>query len=138
MFENLVVKIRSVSDATQTQILNINCTALYSPSSVTQINKPFNSAIKSGTPGVIKGRGDTITAANSGMKIVVLKKKNLSGILEIKENSVNAGSNTINEIMVLENTAVKIKSRKEHNLILASILCKAPLTAENLSTNIMS
>jgi hypothetical protein len=87
---------------------------------------------------VINSNGKEIIAAKIGIKILVLKKKNLKGISEKNENNIKIIKRGNNETIEFEEMAVIIKKVKENNLILGSIFCKKAFLIENFSTNIIS
>lgn len=74
-----------------------------------------------GFPGVMKSNGKAITAANIGMKRVVLKKKNLGGIFDATERMMTSIKRMTSDVTVLAETAVNIKAIKQQNFIRGSI-----------------
>jgi hypothetical protein len=138
IFEKLVVRIKRVSVATQIQILNTKFIALIIPFKVMIIKKPFKLKLAKMLPGVINGNGKEIIAAKIGIKIHVLRKKNLKGIFEENENNIKTIKRGNKEIIEFEKIVVIIKKVKANNLILGSIFCRKASSIEIFSINIIS
>jgi hypothetical protein len=70
----------------------------------------------------MKSNGEAITAANIGMKIVVLKKKNFGGILDTTERMMINTKSTTSDVTVLATTAVNIVAMKQQDFTRGLIL----------------
>jgi hypothetical protein len=69
----------------------------------------------------MKSNGEAIAAANMGMKIVVLKKKNFGGIFDATKRMMTNMKRIINDVTVLATTAVNINAIKQQNFTRGSI-----------------
>jgi hypothetical protein len=69
----------------------------------------------------MKSNGKAITAANIGMKIVVLKKKNFGGIFDASERMTTNVKRMASDVTVLATTAVNIIAMKQQNFTRGSI-----------------